>query len=154
MADHHESDLPWDATWEGARQQLLESTLAATPAQRLACLEEMLSIAYRAGALQPEMRHKMSENPEIRSRIKRLIVDALHLEGVAPSDIEDDAPLFGEGLGLDSVDALELVVALEKEFRIRIQSHDVGKEAFASVSTMADFIEGRLVSAGDSNAGG
>ena len=96
----------------------------------------------------------MSENPEIRSRIKRLIVDALHLEGVAPSDIEDDAPLFGEGLGLDSVDALELVVALEKEFRIRIQSHDVGKEAFASVSTMAAFIEGRLVSAGDSNAGG
>ena len=96
----------------------------------------------------------MSENPEVRSRIKRLIVDALHLEGVAPTDIKDDAPLFGEGLGLDSVDALELVVALEKEFLIRIQSHEVGKEAFASVNTMAAFIEGRLAIAGDSNAGG
>ena len=96
----------------------------------------------------------MSGNPEIRTRIKRLIVDALHLEGVSPSDIEDDAPLFGEGLGLDSVDALELVVALEKEFLIRIQSHEVGKEAFASVNTMAAFIEGRLVAAGDANAGG
>lgn len=51
MVDHPESDRPWDATWEGARQQLLESTLAATPAQRLAWLEEILSIAYRAGAL-------------------------------------------------------------------------------------------------------
>ena len=96
----------------------------------------------------------MPGNPEIRSRIKRLIVDALHLEGVSPAEIEDDAPLFGEGLGLDSVDALELVVALEKEFLIRIQSHEVGREAFASVSTMAAFVEGRLVAAGGTNAGG
>lgn len=51
MAEHSESDRPWDATWESARQQLLESTLAATPAQGLAWLEEILSIAYRAGAL-------------------------------------------------------------------------------------------------------
>jgi len=80
-------------------------------------------------------------------------VHALHLEGVAPSDIADDAPLFGEGLGLDSVDALELVVALEKEFRIRIQSHEVGKESFVSVSALAAFIEGRLAAAGDVNAG-
>lgn len=96
----------------------------------------------------------MSDKPDVRTRIKRLIVDALHLEGVSPSDIEDDAPLFGAGLGLDSVDALELVVALEKEFQIRIQSHEVGREAFASVSTMAAFVEGRLVAAGDTNAGG
>jgi len=75
------------------------------------------------------------------------------LEGLAPSDIADDAPLFGEGLGLDSVDALELVVALEKEFRIRIQSHEVGKEAFVSVSALASFIEGRLAAAGDAHAG-
>lgn len=75
------------------------------------------------------------------------------MEGLAPSDIADDAPLFGEGLGLDSVDALELVVALEKEFRIRIQSHEVGKEAFVSVSALASFIEGRLAAAGDAHAG-
>jgi acyl carrier protein len=95
----------------------------------------------------------MSETPAIRSRIKHLLVSALHLEGLAPSDIADDAPLFGEGLGLDSVDALELVVALEKEFAIRIQSHEVGKEAFVSVSTLATFIEGRLVAAGNAHAG-
>jgi acyl carrier protein len=95
----------------------------------------------------------MSETPAIRSRIKHLLVNALHLEGLAPSDIADDAPLFGEGLGLDSVDALELVVALEKEFTIRIQSHEVGKEAFVSVSTLATFIEGRLVAAGNAHAG-
>jgi acyl carrier protein len=93
------------------------------------------------------------ESPAIRSRIKHLLVNALHLEGLAPSEIADDAPLFGEGLGLDSVDALELVVALEKEFAIRIQSHEVGKEAFVSVSTLAAFIEGRLVAAGNAHAG-
>jgi len=95
----------------------------------------------------------MLETPAIRSRIKHLLVSALHLEGLAPADIADDAPLFGEGLGLDSVDALELVVALEKEFAIRIQSHEVGKEAFVSVSTLAAFIEGRLVAAGNVHAG-
>ena len=80
-------------------------------------------------------------------------MDALHLEGLAPSEIIDDAPLFGEGLGLDSVDALELVVALEKKFEIRIQSHEVGREAFASVSALAAFIEGHLASARNPNAG-
>jgi len=51
MADRARPDEPWDATWEGAREQLLDSTLAATPAQRLAWLEEMLELAYSAGAL-------------------------------------------------------------------------------------------------------
>ena len=96
----------------------------------------------------------MTDTPAIRSRIKHLLVTALHLDGLAPTDIGDEAPLFGDGLGLDSVDALELVVALEKEFAIRIQSHEVGKEAFVSVSTLAAFIEGRLVAAGNAHAGG
>jgi acyl carrier protein len=95
----------------------------------------------------------MSETQATRSRIKHLLVDALHLEGLTPSTIADDAPLFDEGLGLDSVDALELVVALEKEFGVRIQSHEVGKEAFASVSALAAFIDGHLPAAGKPNAG-
>jgi acyl carrier protein len=95
----------------------------------------------------------MPESPAIRSRVKQVIVDSLHLDGLAPQDIGDEAPLFGEGLGLDSVDALELVVALEKEFGVRIQSHEVGKEAFASVSTLAAFIDGRLAAPGYGNAG-
>jgi acyl carrier protein len=76
-------------------------------------------------------------------RIKRLIVESLHLEGMRPEMIEDEEPLFGEGLGLDSVDALELVVALEKEFGIKIKSQEIGREVFSSVSSLSHFIEGR-----------
>jgi acyl carrier protein len=85
----------------------------------------------------------MSEVPAIPSRIKHLIVESLHLEGTRPEMIEDEAPLFGEGLGLDSVDALELVVALEKEFGIKIKSQELGREVFSSVSTLSQFIEAR-----------
>ena len=86
-------------------------------------------------------------------RIKRLLVESLHLDGLTPEGIDDDVPLFGEGLGLDSVDALELVVALEKEFSLRIQSHEVGREAFASVATLAEYVESRLAIVGDAHAG-
>jgi acyl carrier protein len=85
----------------------------------------------------------MSEAVATPVRIKRLIVESLNLEGMRPEMIEDEAPLFGEGLGLDSVDALELVVALEKEFGIRIKSQEIGREVFSSVSTLSQFIEGR-----------
>ena len=85
----------------------------------------------------------MSEVITTQDRIKRLIVESLNLEGMKPEMIEDDAPLFGEGLGLDSVDALELVVALEKEFGIKIKSQEIGREVFSSVSTLSEFIAGR-----------
>lgn len=76
--------------------------------------------------------------------IKQLIVESLNLDGVAPESIEDGAPLFGEGLGLDSVDALELVVAIEKRYGIKIQSQDVGRDAFASAAALAAFVQSRL----------
>jgi acyl carrier protein len=85
----------------------------------------------------------MSEIAATPARIKRLIVESLNLEGMRPEMIEDEAPLFGEGLGLDSVDALELVVALEKEFGIKIKSQEIGREVFSSVSTLSEFIAGR-----------
>ncbi len=85
----------------------------------------------------------MPDATSIRSRIKLLIVESLHLDGIKPEMIEDEAPLFGEGLGLDSVDALELVVALEKEFGIKIKSNEIGREVFGSVASLADFIVGR-----------
>ncbi len=85
----------------------------------------------------------MSEIAATPVRIKRLIVESLNLEGMRPEMIADEAPLFGEGLGLDSVDALELVVALEKEFGIKIKSQEIGREVFSSVSTLSEFIEGR-----------
>jgi acyl carrier protein len=85
----------------------------------------------------------MSEAFATPDRIKHLIVTSLHLDGLKPEMIEDEAPLFGEGLGLDSVDALELVVALEKEFGIKIKSQELGREVFSSVSSLSQFIEGR-----------
>jgi acyl carrier protein len=85
----------------------------------------------------------MSDLEATPSRIKQLIVTSLNLDGMRPEMIEDDAPLFGEGLGLDSVDALELVVALEKEFGIKIKSQEIGREVFSSVSSLSQFIEGR-----------
>lgn len=83
----------------------------------------------------------MGDHEVIRSTIKTLIVTSLNLEGVSAESITDDQPLFGQGLGLDSVDALELVVALEKEFRISIQSDEIDREVFASVSHLARFVE-------------
>ena len=77
-------------------------------------------------------------------RIKALIVRSLNLQDIRPEEIETDAPLFGAGLGLDSVDALELVVAIEKEFGIRTESHEIGREAFASVRALAAFVQGRV----------
>jgi len=85
-------------------------------------------------------------NAEIlKTDLKKLIVETLLLEDVQPDDIEDDAPLFGEGLGLDSIDALELVVALEKTYRVIIEDEEVGKNAFASVNALAAFVQNKQV---------
>jgi len=83
----------------------------------------------------------MSEHDATRATIKRLIVESLNLEGMSPESIGDDQRLFGQGLGLDSVDALELVVALEKEFQISIQSDEIDRQVFASVADLAAFVE-------------
>jgi len=73
--------------------------------------------------------------------LKRLIVDALMLEDVEPGEIEDDAPLFGTGLGLDSIDALELVIAIDRKFGVKIGAEDErNKEIFRSVKSLARHI--------------
>jgi len=90
-----------------------------------------------------------SADPRIAVRLKQIIVESLNLEGTDPATIGDDEPLFGEGLGLDSVDALELVVALEKEYGIKIRSDEIDPEAFASVTSLARFVVGRRAAAGD-----
>jgi acyl carrier protein len=73
--------------------------------------------------------------------LKRLIINTLKLEDVTPEDIADDAPLFGEGLGLDSIDALELVVSLEKTYGVFIPDSEVGKKVFRSVNALAEFVK-------------
>ena len=73
--------------------------------------------------------------------LKKMIIDTLKLEDVTWEEIDSDAPLFKEGLGLDSIDALELVVAIEKIFNVIIEDEDVGKRAFASINVLAKFIQ-------------
>jgi acyl carrier protein len=80
-------------------------------------------------------------------RLKEIIVESLNLEGTSPDSIGDEEPLFGEGLGLDSVDALELVVALEKEYGIRIRSDEIDPQAFATVDSLSRFVAGRRAAA-------
>ena len=73
-------------------------------------------------------------------KLKQQIIEALNLEEVSCEDIDNDAPLFGEGLGLDSIDALELIVLMEKNYGIKLQDAAKGKEIFKSLNTMADYI--------------
>jgi acyl carrier protein len=77
---------------------------------------------------------------DLRKDIKELIITSLNLEGVTPEQIVDDAPLFQEGLGLDSIDALELAVAIERRFRVTIPDEAVGKKVFSSVSALATYV--------------
>jgi acyl carrier protein len=79
------------------------------------------------------------DNPE--TEIKQLIIDTLELEGISPDDIDADAPLFGAGLGLDSIDALELGMALKKKYHIHIDTNSSELvNYFASVSNLARFV--------------
>ena len=76
----------------------------------------------------------------LNAKLKVLIVETLRLEDIAPADIPDDEPLIGGGLSLDSIDALELVVKLEKEFGIKISSSEESRAALASVAALAAYI--------------
>ncbi len=77
---------------------------------------------------------------ELINKLKLQIIEALNLEDMTPDDIETNAPLFGDGLGLDSIDALELIVLLEKNYGIKIENPKEGQKIFYSVKTLADYI--------------
>ena len=78
---------------------------------------------------------------EMILKLKQEIIEVLNLEDIKPEDIDNDAPLFGEGLGLDSIDALELIVLMEKNYGIKLQDPAKGKEIFKSINVMADYIQ-------------
>ncbi|HEY7885689.1 MAG TPA: phosphopantetheine-binding protein [Cellvibrionaceae bacterium] len=78
---------------------------------------------------------------DIAVDIKQMIIDELELEDIEAADIETDAPLFGDGLGLDSIDALELGLALQKHFNVKIDANsEQNKAHFYSVATLRDFV--------------
>jgi acyl carrier protein len=77
---------------------------------------------------------------ELKRELKALIIETLKLEEITPEGIDDEQPLFGEGLGLDSIDALELTVALERRYRLSIVDEQIGRRVFASISALASFV--------------
>ena len=78
---------------------------------------------------------------DVRALLKQALVEELNLEDVSPGDIMDDAPLFGEGLGLDSLDAIEVVVLVRRNFGISMDDVEEARAAFASVNALASYIE-------------
>lgn len=77
---------------------------------------------------------------ELKAELKTKIIEALNLEEVTVDEIEDQAPLFGDGLGLDSIDALELTVLLDKDYGIKVTDPKIGKTIFQSIETLAAYI--------------
>ena len=78
---------------------------------------------------------------ELIEKLKAQIIEQLNLEDVEPEDIDPEESLFGEGLGLDSIDALELIVLLEKEYGIKIENPKEGQKIFFSIQSMAEYIQ-------------
>lgn len=84
----------------------------------------------------------MSQVMELKRRIKQAIVEELDLRGKVADDIDEAAPLFGAGLGLDSLDALQLAMAIEERFGVAVPEGEAGRAVFASVNAIAAFIDG------------
>ena len=78
---------------------------------------------------------------ELKRQLKQQIIEAINLEDMKPEDIEDAAPLFGEGLGLDSIDALELIMIMDKNYGIKFADKNESKAALQSIDTMVAYIK-------------
>lgn len=77
----------------------------------------------------------------LNENLKKQLIEALNLEDITPADIDDNMPLFGEfGLGLDSIDALEIILILERNYGVKVENPREGKEIFYSIATIADYI--------------
>lgn len=81
------------------------------------------------------------DEPALKLQIKAVLIESLDLRGKTVDDIDDGSPLFGEGLGLDSLDALQLAMAIEERFGVVVPEGEVGKQAFASVNAIAELIQ-------------
>jgi acyl carrier protein len=85
----------------------------------------------------------LSDSTELRRKLKELLIERLKFEDLTPDDIGDDDPLFQGGLGLDSIDALEIVVMLESEFGIKVKNESAARDNFRSISSLAKLVEER-----------
>ena len=81
------------------------------------------------------------DTAELKQQLKKQIVEFLNLTSVKPEDIKDDDPLFGEGLGLDSIDSIELIVLLGREYGINIQDPKEGRKILVDINTIAAYVE-------------
>jgi len=81
---------------------------------------------------------------DLKRKLKELLIERLKFEDMTPDDINDDEPLFAGGLGLDSIDALEIVVMLESEFGIKVKNESSAREHFRSVASLASYVESRV----------
>lgn len=120
---------------------LLEVTARANRANRggAGILEDGSTGGYNEESRIPGRLGSMT----VKEQLKRMIIEGINLEEVRPEEIVDSAPLFGEGLGLDSLDAVELVVLIQKHFGIEIKDMEEGREAFRSIDSLAAFVEER-----------
>ena len=94
----------------------------------------------------------MSDLTALKQRLKEVMIERLKFEDMSPEDIGDDEPLFQGGLGLDSIDALEIVVMLESEFGIKVKNEAAAREYFRSISTLAQLIHERSGAGAEGNA--
>jgi len=78
---------------------------------------------------------------DLKKQLKKQLINHLNLEDLSVEDIKDDTPLFGDGLGLDSIDALEIIVMLDNKFNVKVSDPEEGAKIFQSVNTLAEFIE-------------
>ena len=86
---------------------------------------------------------------DLKRKLKELLIERLKFEDMTPDDIGDDEPLFEGGLGLDSIDALEIVVMLESEFGIKVKNESSARQHFRSISSLAGFVEQRTAQRAD-----
>lgn len=81
------------------------------------------------------------EKQELKDKLKSQVIQFLNLTDLTPADIADDTPFFGDGLGLDSIDSLELIVLLKREYGITINDPKEGRKAFTDINALADYVE-------------
>ncbi len=127
---------------------MLHSLIKETPKRDMSQNNTILLIALCLNDISSELLEtkifinllRLKYPMELKRKLKEMIIEELQIEDITPDEIDDDAPLFGEGLELDSLDAVELVVQLQVYFGVEIKNIEEGRPALQSINTLANFI--------------